>query len=287
MTPLESRRSQAGRAAAAFAVILVLIVATLAGGAFYFRARLESQPPQIVLSPNTDVAGLAPLEIEVTDPGAGLKSVTATLTQGGGGQTLASEEFATPIPGKKITVALAKVTGIKEGPAVLHVVARDASLWHWGSGNKTVFEKNITVDVTPPSLHLVADDRYINFGGVGAIVYKASADTATTGVKVGGHFFPGFKGVVQGHPDDYFALFSHAYDVQPTDRATVVATDKAGNTKEMRLAYELKNVKYKKSTIAISDSFFQDKVVALRHDVAKREGAGEVVFTSGGKGVCM
>ena len=34
------------------------------------------------------------------------------------------------------------------------------------SGNQTVVEKNVTIDVTPPTIELIADDRYVNFGGV-------------------------------------------------------------------------------------------------------------------------
>jgi murein DD-endopeptidase MepM/ murein hydrolase activator NlpD len=120
----------------------------------------------------------------------------------------------------------------------------------------------------------------VNFGGVGAIVYKASADTATSGVKLGEHFFPGFPGFIKGHPDHFFALFSHPYDAPADARATVVATDKAGNTREMRLAYELKNVKYKKSTIALSDNFLQNKVAPLLADVAARQGTPKDVFVA-------
>jgi len=117
------------------------------------------------------------------------------------------------------------------------------------------------------------------------VVYRSSPDTAKTGIKVGAHWFPGFQNVVKEHPDYYFAMFSHAYDVQPTDRATIVATDKAGNTREMRLSYELKNVKYKKSTIAVSDSFYQNKVVPLLKDVSKRDGSVKDVFVAVDKGV--
>ncbi|HEX4782012.1 MAG TPA: M23 family metallopeptidase, partial [Usitatibacter sp.] len=239
----------------------------------------------VSVSAATDSIGLAPFEITVTDPGSGLRSVTATISQGGAEQSLSNDQYPHPIPEKKIVVTLSKVPGIKEGPAVLRVTARDASLWHWFRGNDATVEKQFAVDITPPTLELVADDRYINFGGVGAIVYKSSADTATSGVKVGGHFFPGFAGVVKGHPDYYFAFFSHAYDVAPTDRATLAATDKAGNTREMRLSYELKNVKYKKSTIAVSDSFFQNKVVPLLKDVSKRGGSVRDVFVAVDKGV--
>ena len=285
MTTLESSRLQGGRAAGVFLLVLVIVVAGLVGGGIYFRPRFESEPPQIALSPASDVLGLAPLEIDVTDPGSGLKSLTATLTQGGTAQTLASEQYATPVPGKKISVSLAKVSGIQEGPAVLHVTARDASLWHWFAGNEAMLEKNLTIDITPPTLELVADDRYIDFGGVGAIVYKSSADTASTGVKIGDDYFPGFQGVVKGHPDYFFAFFAHPYNAAPTARAVLVATDKAGNTREMALAYELKHVKYRKSTIALSDSFYQNKVIPLLHDVAKRQGSVKDVFLAVNHGV--
>ena len=268
----------------AIVVVLAVLVAAVIGAALYFKPHLESEPPQIRLSSEADTLGLAPVEILVSDP-TGLRAVTATLSQNGAEKTLVSEQYAQPVREKKVTLELAKLTGISEGPAVLKVTARDASWWHWGAGNEAAFQKNLTIDITPPTVELVADDRYINFGGVGAIVYKSSADTAKTGVKVGEHWFPAFPGVVKGHPDYYFALFSHAYDVQPTDRATIVATDKAGNTREMRLSYELKNVHYKKSTIAVSDSFFQNKVVPLLKDLSKRNGSVKDVFIAVDKGV--
>ncbi|HEX6635151.1 MAG TPA: M23 family metallopeptidase [Usitatibacter sp.] len=280
MTRLPSRSLLRGGAATIVLVVLVAILAALAAGAWYFRARLESQPPTITLSSQADVLGAAPLEIDVADAGAGLRSVTAVISQAGTDHPLAAEQFARPVPAKKIAFSLAKVSGLKEGPAVLRVAARDASLWHLGAGNEAALEKSITIDVTPPVIQLVEDDRYVNFGGVGAIVYKVSADTAKTGVKVGSHYFPGFPDVAAGGPGAIFALFAHAYDVDPHDRATVVATDRAGNTQEMRLPYELKNVKYKKSTIAISERFFQTKVVPLLTDVSKRNGSVKEVFVA-------
>jgi murein DD-endopeptidase MepM/ murein hydrolase activator NlpD len=266
-------------------VFVVIVLAALLGAAFYLHPRFETQPPQIRLSSNADVLGLAPLEIVVTDAGTGLRSVTATLSQGGVSQSLASEEYSANVSEKKVSLDPAKLKGLKEGPAVLRVSARDASLWHWFKGNEAVLEKTLAVDITPPTLELVADDRYINFGGAGAIVYKSSADTATSGVRIGEHFFPGFPGVIKGHPDYLFALFAHPYDTPPGTKATLVATDQAGNTREMRLDYELKNVKYKKSTIAVSDHFFQDKVVPLLRDVSKRQGSVKDVFVAVDKGV--
>jgi murein DD-endopeptidase MepM/ murein hydrolase activator NlpD len=261
-------------------VVFVVLLAAIIAGAVILRPRFESEPPQISVSTTAEVVGAAPFDIVVSDAGTGLRALTATVTQGGSSQTLASEQLGKPEAEKKITVALAKVPGLKEGPVTLKVTARDASYWRWGAGNETAFEKNFTVDITPPTIELVADDRYVNFGGTGALVYKVSADAVKSGVKIGERFFPGFPNVVKGRPDHYFALFSHAYDVPADARPSIVATDKAGNTRELRIAYELKNVKYKKSTIALSENFLQNKVAPLVTDVATKQATPKEIFVA-------
>ena len=276
MSTMESDRPRTRLPVIVF--LFLIIVIGLLGGAYYLGPRLERGAPQIKL-PDSDVLGLAPMEIGVTDQGAGLKSLTATLAAGGAEHTLASEQYAQPVTEKKITVALSsKITGVKEGPAVLRVSARDASLWNFFRGNETVIQKTLTIDITAPTVELIADDRYVNFGGVGVIVYKTSADTATSGVRIGGYFFPGFQGQIKAHADHFIALFAHPYNVPADAKAVLVATDKAGNTREMALVYELKNVKYKKSTIAISDNFLQGKIAPLLNDVGARQGSPKDVF---------
>jgi len=260
--------------------VAALVVIAAGAGVYLFGSRFETTPPRIALAPDSGVIGMAPLDITVADSGSGLKSLSVTLSAGGTQSTLASEQFAQPVGEKKVSVALAKVAGVKEGPATLRVVARDASRWNFFRGNEAVLQKEITIDLTPPSVELVADDRYVNFGGVGAIVYKASGDTATSGVKIGSYFFPGFPGTVKDHPEAFFALFAHPYNVPADARAVLVATDKAGNSRELPLVYELKNVKYRKSTIALSDSFLQGKVAPLLQDVAARQGTPKEVFVA-------
>ncbi|HJQ63889.1 MAG TPA: M23 family metallopeptidase [Burkholderiales bacterium] len=283
MSTFESDRPR--RKLPAIAILFLIIVVGVLAGAYYFWPRLERDPPQITLTPDSGVLGLAPMEIRITDNGAGLRAVTATLSAGGTEHTLAAEQYAEPARETKFALAASKLKGIKEGPAVLRVSARDGSLWKFFRGNETVLQKELTIDVTPPTVALIADDRYVNFGGVGAIVYKPAADTVTSGVKMGDYFFPGFKGQVKDHPDHFIAFFAHPYNVPAETKAVLVASDKAGNTREMSLAYELKNVKYRKSTIAISDSFVQSKVAPLLNDVGARQGAPKDVFVAVNKGL--
>ena len=264
----------------AIKVLLLVVIAALAGAAWILAPRFERHAPQITLTPDGDVLGVAPLEIVVRDQGAGLKSLVATLSSGGTEHNLAAEQYAEPLAEKKVTVAVGKIAGVKEGPAVLRIAARDGSLWGWFKGNETLVQKSVTIDVTPPTLELVADDRYINFGGAGAVVYKSSPDTVTSGLKIGDYFFPGAKGPVQGQPEHFFALFAHPYNVPAGARPVIVATDKAGNTREMTLAYELKNVNYRKSTIALTEAFLQAKVAPLLKNGDAQQGDPKEVFVA-------
>jgi hypothetical protein len=67
-----------------------------------------------------------------------------------------------------------------------------------------------------------------------------------------------------------------------TDRGTglksVTATLSAGDVREMPLGYVLKNVRYRKSTIAISDRFIQRTVAPLLNDKDAREGGAKEIF---------
>lgn len=258
-------------------LVVLLIIGLLAGG-YFLIPRFEWKAPQIKLTPEAEVLGLGELEIDITERGTGLKSITASLSAGGTEHSLAAEQYDQPVMHKKITVALSsKLTGLKEGPAVLRVTARDRSLWSFFRGNETVLQKNLTIDITPPTIELIADDAYVNFGGTALVVYKPSSDTVSSGVKIGQHFFPGYKGQTKD-PEAYLAFFAHPYDTPETEKATLMATDKAGNARQMALAYTLKGVKYKKSTIPISEEFIQGKVVPLINDVGARQGSAKDLF---------
>jgi murein DD-endopeptidase MepM/ murein hydrolase activator NlpD len=276
MSAFES--STPARGPRAVLIILSIVFLGFCAVAWYLWPRFERETPQIRLSTAADVLGMGPIEIVVRDGGAGLRSVTAKLTSGGSEHTLADERHAQPVPEQKIPLSITKLKGIKEGPATLIVTARDASWWKWFKGNEAVYQKGFTIDVTPPSIDLVADDRYVSFGGAGAIVYKPAADTMMSGIKIGKYFFPGYPGQIKGQPDHHFVLFAHPYDTPAEARAVLVATDKAGNTREMPLVYELRNVSYRKSTLKVTDAFIESKVRPLVNDVSARQGSPKDVF---------
>ncbi|MGB7949328.1 MAG: M23 family metallopeptidase [Candidatus Binatia bacterium] len=262
----------------------MLLLVVMIAGAYVVLPKFEWHKPQVKITPDTDSIGLAPIEIEINEKGTGLKSVTVTLSAGEASHPLVSEQYDPPVMQTKLTVLPKKLTGIKEGPAVFRVSARDRSLWGFFKGNETVIQKNVTIDITPPTLELIADDPYINFGGSGLIAYRVSADAVNTGIRIGNYFFPGFKGQTKD-PNVYLAFFAHPYNVPEDQKAVLIATDKAGNSRELRLTYTLKDVKYKKSTIPISDDFIQDKVAPLLNDVGARQGTPKEIFVQVNNGL--
>jgi murein DD-endopeptidase MepM/ murein hydrolase activator NlpD len=276
MTALEIGKPRRGIGASR-KLLFVILIALLIAGIYSLAPKFEWHKPQIKITPDTDFIGLAPIAIEITERGTGLKSVSVTLSSGGAEIPLVSEQYDQPVMQKKITVVSSKLAGVKEGPAIFRISARDRSLWNFFRGNETVLQKNVTIDITPPTIELIADDPYINFGGSGLIVYKPSADAVTSGIKIGDYFFPGYKGQTKD-PAVYIAFFAHPYNVSPEEKAVLIATDKAGNTRQMKLSYTLKDVKYKKSTIPISDEFIQNKVAPLLTDVAARQGTPKDIF---------
>jgi murein DD-endopeptidase MepM/ murein hydrolase activator NlpD len=283
MTALEIGKPRRGVGFSRNIIYLVLVVLLLAGG-YFTIPKFEWHKPQIKITPDTDAIGLAPIEIQISEQGTGLKSVSVTLSTGGAETPLITEQYDEPIMQKKITVASSKLTGIKEGPAVFRVSARDRSLWSFFRGNEGFVQKNVTIDITPPTIELLADDPYINFGGCALVVYKASADAVSSGVKIGDYFFPGYKGQTKD-PNAYIVFFAHPYNVREEEKAVLVATDKAGNARQMKLSYTLKDVKYKKSSIPISDEFIQSKVAPLLNDVGARQGSPKDIFVQVNRGL--
>src|SRR5262245_26344736 len=134
MTALELGRPPRRRNILRNIVVVILLCAVLGGG-YFLIPKFEWHKPQVKIVPDTDTIGLAPVEIEINEKGTGLKSVAVTLSVGGTEQSLFAQQYDPPVTQAKVTVVSAKLTGIKEGPAVFRVNARDRSWWNFFRGN--------------------------------------------------------------------------------------------------------------------------------------------------------
>jgi murein DD-endopeptidase MepM/ murein hydrolase activator NlpD len=259
-------------------LLLFVILALFIAAAIFAAPRLEWWAPSVDIRLDSQYVGRRPFEIEIADRGTGLARVAVSLSAGGKELPITAEEFASPVAAKKITVSLSsEKLGIPEGAAVLQVRASDRSYFRFFRGNETLAKKEVIIDATPPVVEVISDDRYVNFGGTGVVVYKASKDSVSSGVQIGNYFFPGYKGQLK-NPEHYLAFFSHSYNVPAEEKASIVASDAAGNVKKVRITYELKGVKYKKSTLKIDDSFIENKVAPLLGNGSAGQGDAKARF---------
>jgi murein DD-endopeptidase MepM/ murein hydrolase activator NlpD len=246
-----------------FPLIRIVLAVALVAAAIYFAPNFEWKAPSVDVALRGDSIGLAPFDVVVADQGKGLKSVDVVLSTKGGELSLAHEDVPPGNAARTVTITPEpKALAAHEGEAVMRVTAVDRSLWGFLQGNKTVVERKVTVDVTPPRLEVLSRNHYVNFGGSGFAIYKAAPDTVRSGIAIGDHFFPGVKGQLPD-PDAYVVVFAHPYDTAKDARPLVIAEDAAGNRAQAGIHYVLKNRDYRQRTLQISDNFIDRVVMRL------------------------
>ncbi|MDA2919627.1 M23 family metallopeptidase [Desulfobacterota bacterium AH_259_B03_O07] len=240
-------------------IIIVLLVA----GVIYIYPEIEWHSPEVHVKLDSEYIGLRPFDIEVKDKGKGLKKISISLIDEQGETTLVTKDYLTPVKEDKITVELdPKKLGIKGGPAELIIVAEDRSRLKLFFGNRTKISKKVKLDLTAPKAELISTEHRLNHGGSGLVIYKASDDTSKSGAMAGGYFFPGYKGYFK-NPNVYMSFFAYPFDLSSDQGLSVVAEDEAGNSKIIDVPYKLKDIRYRKSNVDVSEKFIERKMSPL------------------------
>lgn len=252
---------------------LALLLLALVLGGFLVVWQFEWHPPRIRVDLEGKALGRRPFVVTVHDRGKGLAHVSVNLAAAGKSIPIDYRKFETPVESSEIPVRIDPAPlGLKDGPAVLTVTARDRSYWSFFRGNRTELAKEVTLDFTPPSVELIDGDRYVTQGGTGFVTYRASPDTERSEIRIDRYSFPGYRGRL-ADPRGFLAFFSHPYDVPVGRRAVIVAEDRAGNTRESPLDYEVRPLRYRESRFTVSDDFIRYKIGPLL-DAAGGGGAG-------------
>jgi murein DD-endopeptidase MepM/ murein hydrolase activator NlpD len=251
---------------------LALLVLGLAGlGA----TRCEGTPPALQ-APAKVVIGKEgrPVRIDVSDAGAGVRSVSAVLVHEGGEAPLGEARFPgrwNPLadaPAQSVETRIdAKALGLADGEATLRVVARDHSWRSWLAGNESRLEVPVVIDSRPPRVSLEPGITYARRGGSVAITYSVSEETERDGVELGERFFPsvrlGADDPAERHaPGSRLALFPLPIDA-PDAKPVVVAFDLAGNRAQALPQVRIEERKVPEGSIVLPPLFLQEKVAEL------------------------
>lgn len=259
--------------------IVIFLIVLIASGLFLAK-QFEWYDPVVTTDLDSEAIGLRPFTVTVRDEGRGLSYVAISLIAGGSSQTLFFEELDSPLKERSVKIQLdPSRINLKEGPAILRVTAGDRSYWSFFRGNKTVADKPVTVDLTPPTVEIVSDDRYLTLGGSAVVVYRSSPDTRTSKLRIGKHTFPAYRRN-SADPHTSMAFFAHPYDTPVGERATIVAEDHAGNVAEFKLAYNLRKVRYRAVDVKVSDDFITNKVKPLLQGANAKTGSPAELFVA-------
>jgi len=249
-------------------VLIVLVVVT----AVFAIPRLEGTAPTIGELPSV-VLGREPrtLTLEIADEDSGLRSVSLRILSSGGSQGVAERHFPGSLTSggdtrsEVLEVALdPDELGLADGTATLVVVARDWSLRDGFGGNSVERSVPIRIDSQPPRVGVAGGLIYVYRGGSAAVSYTLGEPAPEHGVRVGDVFFPGHP-LDDGDADslERIAIFAIPVGGDADPSVRVVARDEAGNETAVEFALRIFERQFSDSTIELSRSFLDRKVVPL------------------------
>ncbi len=251
-------------------------LAIVTGVALVLLGQLERTPPAIHIDLPSHYVGARPFEIEVSDEGKGLRSISVSLIEAERKIFLFREELDGS-PKKAFTVNLGNSgQGIQEGEAVLRIRAADRSYWNFTKGNETTYERKVIVDLTRPVVNILSQISRVTSGGSGLVIYQASSDTAQSGVQIENYFF---KGYPLSGGDTWVAFFAHPRNVSPQSRAVLNAEDRAGNAAQGSLSYQMLDRRYGKTTVSVTDAFIKNHVAPLLEPAARRDSLKKIFLS--------
>ena len=238
--------------------------------------RMEGTPPVMSLKLDSPSLGASQtLSIDLSDANNGVRQVWAAILKDGKETVLLDKSF----PGANILMGGAireqtvempvepKALGLKDGKAILRIVARDYSWRRWGKGNQIYQEHDVIIDTKAPTIDVISPALYISQGGSGVVIYQLSEECPTSGVTVGEDFYPGFGGQFKD-PKTRLAFIALNHKQGGDTRMAVTATDYAGNQGRVGLSRHIKAKKFRRDTIPINNSFLSWKMPEFADQVA-------------------
>ncbi len=262
-----------------FLLFFLLSLVTIGVVSSYFLF-FEGENPVASLDKTNRYIGLdSTIQYEIADRKSGIKSITIYGSQGDVKKLLHTVTFprtsyigqSGPFEQNQSIPFDAKKLGFKDGSMTLTLEAVDFSLQGWLKGNKTIVNKEISIDTKPPRIEILHSEKYIIPGGAGIAIYRISDTDAKHGVMVNGLFNPGFL-VGDGRNNMFISFFALPFDTKKIDSLEITALDKAGNSANFPFTTIYKNDRKKKDKINVSDGFLNRKIPEFQQHYQEMSG---------------
>lgn len=255
-------------------LILVLLLALGAGAAWYFAGQAPGPGIEIV-QPAKAIGQTGELAVNIDTPGGSLVQLDIFLEQGSRRMPIFSLSGASAAQltregdrGIRVTGAIGKrqIPELEAGNARIVVTAVRPVLFGYREALSTA-GRDIEVRLTPPQVAVQSTYHYINHGGSELIVYRVTPADAASAVRVGELEYPGFPasgaGIANADPELHVAFFALLWNQDRTAPMHVFARDDVGNESHVPFEHRVFPKTFRKSRIAIDDSFLAKVVPAI------------------------
>ena len=253
---------------------LLIMLAVVGGSLFiYFSSIFERNAPEITMQTNGYWNLKKPLAIAISDE-TGIKSYKITMKTDKEEKILQYEQLISPQNLLNLEVKPPRSThSIKDKNIEIIVEANDISKWNMLSGNSSRIVFKLIVDKRRPKLSILANSYKISRGGSALVIFKAE-DENIEKLYIQGNDEKEFT-PQPFYKDGYFISLIAWPVVDEEFKATIVATDKAGNISKSYIPLYLKQKNYKISKIKLSDKFLKGKIAELAEELVETEGVDD------------
>jgi len=215
------------------------------------------------------------MEITLGDQKSGLKRFWVAILQDGKETTLLEKDFPASgilhkgsVMSESIRIKIEpQKMGLKDGNAMLRMMAVDYSWRSWGKGNRAYSEKEIIIDTKAPIVRALTRSHNISPGGSNAVAYTLSEPCDISGVQVADQFYPGYPDLGE-KAETRIAFFALNDQQHSGTEIYLLAKDRAGNETKTGFPHYIKTKKFKKDTIRISDKFILGKLPEFQKALA-------------------
>ncbi len=265
------RRSKSN---SSFGVLFVFVLIVTAALYVYFSATFERDAPVVTLQNSNGYWNLKkPLKVKISDA-SGIQSYRIVMHAKDGDKTLQHEQLLTPQ--KELILKVKPPRGLytmKDKEIKLLVQAEDTSKWNFLKGNLARQSFKLKIDKKRPIVSIINNSYKISRGGSALVVFRVE-DENINDIYILSNHNKHFKAQPFYKEGYYIALL--AWPVKDSGfKATVIATDFAGNVAKSYIPLYLKNKEYRFSRITLSDKFLKGKIYELSEEFAETQGVDD------------
>jgi len=252
-------------------IILILLPLIIVGGGWLWLVKFESEKPIVTLLKETQF--IEPeLGFSAEDGKSGLAEILVEAVQVQEAVSLFREKYPrkTGFVEKQIPMRPLP-SGLKEGEVLLRITVWDHS---WNGGNKTVLEKEMTLDVRPPRPVILGGPHYINQGGSGLIVVSANEETPVVELEVEAASFKGYPGTESRR----LVFYALPHWASPDTTMSLEVEDAAGNRAQLSFIPKIRTRSFRRDRIEITDRFLAQVIPYFKGIQPNLEGADLEIF---------